>query len=110
MLCEEGLELAREYPVKTMNISLDSSLYQVDTGPVAFPDLARRYERPLESLSLAFVAFNAPHFADFVIEQPTPVIEDGQELAQVYHFSNPFSLTAKNRLLAIADSDNAGSR
>lgn len=90
-----------EYPVKTMNVSLDKSMYQVDTGPVALPDLDRRYEPPIDALRLAFVAFNAANFADFVVEQPTPVVESGRQLAQVYHYSNPFSLPAKNRLYAV---------
>jgi hypothetical protein len=49
---------------------------------------------------LAFVALNLPHFADFVIEQPTAVVEDGEELFKVYHYSDPFSLPAKNLVLA----------
>ena len=97
-----GLKAVIEYPVKTMNVSLDKSMYQVDTGPIAYPDLAKRSERPIECLSLAFVAFNAPDFADFVIEQPTPIVQDEKELAQVYHYSKPFSLEARNRLLALA--------
>jgi hypothetical protein len=100
---DSGLRAIIECPVKTMNISLDRKMYQVDTGPVAFPDLTRRYERPSECLSLAFVAFNAPHFADFVIEQPTVVVENAREVCRVYHYSNPFSLPATNRMLALAD-------
>ena len=99
---QTGLKAVIEYPVKTMNVSLDKSIYQVDTGPIAYPDLAKRSERPIECLSLAFVAFNAPDFADFVIEQPTPIVQDEQELAQVYHYSKPFSLAARNRVLALA--------
>ena len=38
-----------EYPVKTMNIHDGRDLYQVGTGPVAFPDLTRRYARPAGS-------------------------------------------------------------
>jgi hypothetical protein len=98
---DTGLRAVIECPVKTMNISHDKQMYQVDTGPIAFPDLTRRYDRPIECLSLAFVVFNAPHFADFVIEQPTPVIEDGVEKCQIYHYSNPFSIAAKNKLLAL---------
>lgn len=64
-----------EFPVKTMNIHDARDLYQVDTGPIAFPDLTRSFDRPAESLSLAFVAFNAPDSADFVIESPTPISE-----------------------------------
>jgi hypothetical protein len=99
---ETGLRAIIECPIKTMNISLDDKLYQVDTGPIAFPDLKKRYEKPIECLSLAFVAFNTPHFADFVIEQPTPVIQDEEELCKVYHYSSPISLEAENRVLAVA--------
>ncbi len=98
---ETKLRAVIEYPIKTMNISLDDSLYQVDTGPIAYPNLAKRYDPAIDCLQLAFVAFNVPHFADFITEQPTPVIIDEEELAQVYHYSKPFSLPARNRLLAL---------
>ena len=101
---ETGLRAIIEYPVKTMNIGLDKKLYQVDTGPVAYPDLAKRHTPDIACLSLAFVAFNAPAFADFVVEQPTPVVEDGVEKCKVFHYSAPFSLPARNRLLALDDS------
>jgi len=99
---ETKLKAVIEYPVKTMNVSLDKLVYQVDTGPIAYPDLSQRRDPPIECLSLAFVAFNAPHFADFIVEQPTPVVQDEQTLAHVYHYSSPFSLPAQNRLLALA--------
>jgi len=89
-----------EFPVKTMNIHDQRDLYQVDSGPVAFPDLSRRFARPAESLSLAFVAFNAPGSADFVIEGPTPISEAGREVARVFHHSRLESLPAANRLFA----------
>ena len=98
---DTGLRAIIECPVKTMNVSLARSMYQVDTGPIAFPDLSERYDRLIDCLSLAFVVFNAPHFADFVVEQPTPVMQDGVELCKVHHYSSPFSLPAKNRLLAL---------
>ena len=96
-----GLRAVIECPVKSMNISLDLRKYQVDTGPLAFPDLTKRYEKLIDCLSLAFVVFNAPHFADFVVEQPTPIVGQEGEVAQVHHYSNPFSLPAKNRLFAV---------
>jgi len=98
---ETGLRAVIECPTKTMNVSLEKEMYQVDTGPIAFPDLAKRHEPEIACLSLAFIVFNAPHFADFVIEQPTPVIEDGEEKCRIYHYSNPFSIPAKNRVLAL---------
>jgi len=98
---ETGLRAIIECPTKTMNVSVEKKLYQVDTGPVAFPDLTKRHDPEIECLSLAFVAFNATDFADFVIEQPTPVLEDGVAKCEVYHYSRPFSLPAKNRILAL---------
>ena len=100
---ETGLRCLMEYPIKTMNISIDNSIWQVDTGPVAFPDLTQRFDAPVDSVRLAFAVFNAPHFCDFVIEQPTPIIRDDREVCKVYHYSNPVSLSAKNRVLAVLD-------
>ena len=95
-----GLRAVIECPIKTMNIGHAQRMYQVDTGPVVYSDLSQRYDDPIDSLSLAFVAFNAPDFADFVIEQPTTVIENGVEQHQVLHYSSPISRPAKNVLLA----------
>ena len=98
---ETGLRAIIECPTKTMNVSLEDRLYQVDTGPVAFPDLTKRYDPEIDCLRLAFVAFNAPDFADFVLEQPTPVTENGDAQCKTYHYANPFSLPAKNRVFAL---------
>ena len=98
---EMGLRAILEYPVKTMNIDRDNNIYQVDTGPLALPDLTRREDSPLGTVSLAFVAFNQPHFADFVIEQLTPIKEEEVEVTKIYHYSNPISLTARNRILTV---------
>ena len=92
-----------ECPVKTMNIDEKADIYQVDTGIVLFPDLSKRYGQQIETFRLAYVAFNAPHFADFVIEQPTPIIKDGVEVAQVYHYSEIRSLEAKNTVFCIGE-------
>lgn len=100
---ETGLRAIIECPVKTMNISIENKLYQVDTGPVAFPDLTQRYDPEIECLRLAFVVFNAAHFADFVIEQPTPITEGDATKCETYHYSNPFSLPAKNRVIALGN-------
>ena len=90
-----------ECPVKTMNIRPEDKMYQVDTGPIAYPNLSERRDPLIDLLSLAFIAFNAPDFADFVVEQPTPVTEGEEEECKIYHYSKPFSTPAKNVLLAV---------
>ena len=84
-----------------LNILEAKDIYQVDTGPIAFPDLSERQELLVEHIWLAFVAFNVDHFADFVIEAPTPIIQDGREVARAQHYSKIVSLPAKNRLFAV---------
>ena len=98
---DTGLRAVIECPVKTMNINDERDIYQVDTGPVAWPDLSKRYERTIEAIAPAFVAFNTPHFADFVIEAPTPALDRGRQVGMVYHYSKIVSLPAKNSLLCV---------
>lgn len=98
---ETQLRAIIECPSKTMNIQPEKKQYQVDTGPIAFPDLTIRNDAMIDALSLAFLAFNVPDFADFVVEQPTLVSEENGATHQVYHYSSPFSLPAKNRLFAV---------
>ena len=97
---DTGLSAVIECPVKTMNTRREDDRYQVDTGPIAFPDLSRRPERLVDCLSLAFVAFNTPHFADFVIEAPTAVDPANPDL-KVHHYSKIVSLPARNRVFAV---------
>ena len=40
-----GLKATIECPTKTMNISIENRIYQVDTGPIALPDLRTRTPR-----------------------------------------------------------------
>ena len=98
---DRGLRAVLEFPVKTMNANDIDSIYQVDTGPVAFPDFGTEAERHIERLSPAYVAYNAPDFADFVVQQALPVVVEGKEVAQVTHYSKPVSLPAKTYVLAV---------
>ena len=100
---ETGMRAIIECPVKTMNADPDRGIYQVDTGPVLYPDLSRRYERKIEALRLAFVAFNAPGFSDFVIEQPTEIKENGKVICKVHHYSGIVSRPAKNSVWVVGE-------
>jgi len=98
---DTGLRAIIECPCKTMNISQSKRMYQVDTGPVALPDLTRRYDPQIESLSLAFIAFNAPDIAHFVADAPTPIPGAARAVASVHHYSKLSNLPARNCVLAL---------
>lgn len=99
---ELGLSAIIECPCKTININDSRKLYQTDTGPIALPDLGRRYDVQIDCLRLAFIAFNVPEFADFVIEVPTPILVDNKEVTTVHHYSELLSLPVLNKLYAIS--------
>ncbi len=88
---------ALEYPVKTMNANDIRPMYQVDTGPVPFPTFDPDVELTAGRFRLAFVAFNAPHSADFVIQTPTEIAPG----VQTPHYSEIISLEATNELFAL---------
>jgi hypothetical protein len=88
-----------EYPVKTMNMNSVRRIYQVDTGPVLLPDLTVPPDQWSARLRLAFIAFNEPGWADFVVDEPTPAAGD----VKVHHFSERLHFAARNVLLALDD-------
>ena len=100
-----GLRAIIECPVKTMNVHDEKDMYQVDTGPVAFPDLAEWRGRGVDSMGLAFLAFNAPDCAYFVIEAPTDIAPPGSRPCMMYHYSDIRTLPSANTLYCIGEAD-----
>lgn len=91
------LSATLQFPIKTMNANDIETIYQVDTGPLPLPDLDAAVERHVQRFSPAYVAYNAPDFADFVVQQP--VVAAGS--VAVTHYANPISLPARTRVLAV---------
>lgn len=90
-----------ECPCKTMNINPETGMYQADTGPIVLPDISKEYDEPMEALRLAYIAFNVPHFADFVVEAPVPIVENGKTVRNVIHYSELITHKALNRVYAV---------
>lgn len=88
-----------EFPIKTMNVNDIKMIWQVDTGPLPYPDFSRPANRLIERLWPAYVAYNARHFADFILQQPLPI---GDGNISVTHYSGRVSLPARTRVLAVA--------
>lgn len=86
-----------DFPIKTMNANERDDIYQTDTGPILFPDFSQPFERPIETLRLAYVAYNCPDWAEFILQVPTPV-GDGIE---VNHYSQSVHLETQNSLFRI---------
>ncbi len=96
-----GLSALIECPCKTMNVNSETRMYQTDTGPVVLPDLSKTYDEPMDALRPAFIAFNAPHFADFVVEAPVAITDNGKTVRSVLHYSELITHKATNRIYAV---------
>ena len=51
-----------------------------------------------------YMAFNTADWADFVLDQRTPLLRDGQEVAATHHYSAIVHVESRNVLIA-QDSD-----
>ncbi len=76
-----------EHPVKTINFSQRENVFQTDTGPVLLPDLSpqrlQNEERLIGCFDLAYSAFNAPEWAEFIVNVPTVLTDE----ISVHHYS-----------------------
>jgi hypothetical protein len=99
---EDGRRCLIEYPVKTINASDQVGNYQIDTGPVLFPDPSVGHEHFIGNFRLAYVAHHQPDRAEFIVNVPTPI--DGG--ARVNHYSKPVRLDVTNTMLELAGAGN----
>jgi hypothetical protein len=89
-------EIRLEFPIKTMNANDIDWVWQVDTGPVPFPDFSLDVPLHVQRLAPAYIAYNAPHFADFVVQAPMEI--GGIE---VTHYIQRTHIEALTQVLAV---------
>ena len=84
---ERQMRAMIEYPVRTISFHSKRKRFQVDTGPVALPDLDSTREHWIEWFSMAHIVYNRFDRAEFIVRRPTPVPEAGKEVCTVLHYS-----------------------
>ena len=95
-----GISAVVEYPIKTMNVHPERKRFQVDTGPLPFPDLSRTVERQIECFSVAFVCYNNFNLAEFILRVPIEVSDANSDIRSALGYSDVRRLPAKNTILA----------
>lgn len=96
-----GRRAILEYPVKTMNVDPDNGRFQVDTGPLPWPDLVADVEQAVARFHRAFVAYNTFDRAEFVIERPTAVVAGDEPIYYTAHYSHIETRPARHALYAV---------
>lgn len=84
-----------EYPVTTMNFIEDQGKFQVDTGPLLFPDLASKKKDKIAWLTPAFAVYNDFRHVEFVLRVPTPVARG----VKVMHYSKILAMNQKTTVV-----------
>ena len=94
---QNGYSIMIEHPVKDVNFSERENFYQVDTGPVIFPDFAADGEL-IEKLQIAYMAHNCPEWAELIVCVPTKI----DDANSVHHYSKSVRIEeTKNSLFVI---------
>jgi hypothetical protein len=93
-----GLRAVLEYPIRTMNFHPERTRFQVDTGPLNFPDLAADDEHWIDRRAVAHAVYNPFDRCEFVCKRPTPLLHDSQEVARIFDYSDFWSLPARHTL------------
>ena len=94
---EDGHHCRLEYPIKTLNLCDREMFYQSDTGPLLYPVRPGRHDPTIESFRLAYLAANAPDWAELLINVPT-ALSDG---ITVDHYAQGQRIDCRNTLIAL---------
>lgn len=95
----ERFEVLIDFPIKTMNVSERDWIYQTDTGPILFPDFSEPFDNVIETLKLAYVAYNCADWAEFIVQVPTSLMDE----ISVNHYSKSIRLDTKNKTFKLND-------
>ena len=96
-LRNDRYEAVIEYPVKLMNVNEREKIYQTDTGPVILPNLDAPEPMAIDTLEVAYSAFNCPDWIEFIVRDRSRIVDD----VDVYHYCRPFRVDARNEVIRL---------
>ena len=89
-----------EYPIKTMNYVKEKERFQVDTGPLLFPDFEINAVNDIQKLELAFVCYNNRDVAEFVSRVPTVINNGSDKQIESMEYSKINRINVRTKLFA----------
>ncbi len=96
---EQKWHTVLEYPLYYMNVHPPEGRFQVDLGPILYPDFNVKGESPIECLKLAYIMYNQLDAVEFAIRVPTLVVE-GQSV-ETLHYSKVIKMSAQSELFSL---------
>ena len=92
-----------EYPIKTMNFVKEKNRFQVDTGPILFPDFNIDTNYDIDKLQLAFICYNNRNLAEFVCRVPTFIKNTSGHPIERMEYSKIKRLNVNTKLYACSN-------
>jgi len=88
-----------EYPISYMNVHRPANRFQIDVGPILYPDFSAPAATLVERLQLAYVMYNDLDSVEFAVRVPTQVADD--QSATTLHYSQVVKTAARSTLFRI---------
>ena len=93
-----------EYPINTMNVNKDPFRFQVDTGPILFPDLSKAVGNRIEMFEVAYVLYKRFDETEFTLRKPVAPHNSPGRSIYITDYSELRVMPAENEvLLAVSD-------
>ncbi len=91
-----------EYPIRTMNFSGRRDRFQVDTGPVLWPNFEATSQRWVEKFRLAYLGYNTFSDGEVVLRVPTSIKASGADAGlKAWHYSQIESIKADHEIFCV---------
>lgn len=100
---DDGTRVVLDYPIKTSNTGNADESWQMDVGPLLMPlpvpHAEQRAELPIDRLSLGYLVYNRPTYAEAIVRAPTPIAGGGS----VNFFSQRAALQCETTMYAAVE-------
>ena len=98
-IASEDGAVVLDYPISYVNIHPPDQRFQVDVGPILYPDGASDGAFAVERLQLAYVMYNELDRAEFAIRRPTQVAPASP--AETLHYSEVIRRLVRSELFSL---------
>ena len=95
---EAGSEAVLEYPIPYVNVHPPDNRFQVDVGPILYPDTGSTAALMVERFQLAYVMYNEFDRGEFALRVPTRVAAD--QPGDTLHYSEVIRTSARHELFS----------
>ena len=97
----DGLHAVLEYPIKTMNVQIERGRFQVDTGPIVWPDLEAPHTSAIDRCRVAHIGYNRRDVAEFVVRGHVELGRAGERVGVVDYATDVRRLPASSNVFCV---------